>query len=102
MGKKKRFQVHEDYGEPKTQEERKLSQIVTDKISDKYAEKVAAVRSTQFSRWREICGVGPDDPIDWDNPYVHLEWMLCDFKTQMKLMTKDRDQVVESMDDMQR
>lgn len=102
MGKKRKLQVHQDQGESMTQDERKLKEKLMDKIEEKYDEKVATIRATHYPRWREICEVGPSDPIDKDNPYVHLEWFLCDFKVQYDLMNGNRDKVLEQMDDMQR
>lgn len=102
MGKRRGFLVHKEHGESKTQDERKLAQKITDKTSDLYKGKIAQIRATQYPRWREICEVGPDDPIDMDNPYVHLEWFLCDFEWQVKLMNGRRDYVLQQMDEQQR
>ena len=39
-------------------------------------------------RWARLSGSeNPDDPntIDWDNPYVQLEYLLCDSGLLMRL-----------------
>lgn len=102
MGKKKRLQVHDEYGKPVPQDERKLKEKIVDGIEAGYDRKVAQIRATQLPRWRGICGVETDSEIDYDNPYVHLEWFLCDFRVQVKLMNGQRDYALERMDESQR
>lgn len=36
------------------------------------------VRSRQFPRWIEVCGVDDYTEIDYDNPFVKIEWLLSD------------------------
>ena len=63
---------------------------------------VADIRAKWLGRWMEICGVDNPDDIDYDNPYVHLEWLLCDPRVTAKLTGKRVDDALAMMDDMQR
>lgn len=35
-------------------------------------------RANYHARWMEVCGVDSVDKIDYDNPFVKIEWLLCD------------------------
>lgn len=36
------------------------------------------IRSQQYPRWIEVCGVDDYTEIDYDNPFVKIEWLLSD------------------------
>lgn len=36
------------------------------------------VRKEYHSRWMKACGVDKVEDIDYDNPFVKIEWLLCD------------------------
>lgn len=61
----------------------------------------AKVRSKWTDRWMQICGVDTPDEIDYDNPYVHLEWILCDMGIQAKLMAGNLESAFKLMDEQQ-
>lgn len=39
---------------------------------------VAQIRAHYLNDWMEICGVTRVEDIDYDNPHVHIQWLLCD------------------------
>lgn len=46
---------------------------------DDQREKIAMQARTKFMpRWMEECGVDDWHDIDYKNPQIHLEWILCD------------------------
>lgn len=53
-------------------------------------------------RWMKLSGVDRWEDIDWDNPYIHLEWFLCDWRMLGKLTDGNRDEVLALMDEQQR
>lgn len=62
----------------------------------------ASTRMKWMERWMEICGTDTVEGIDYDNPYVHLEWLLCDLRVTAKLSGNKVDEALAMMDDMQR
>ncbi len=62
----------------------------------------ARTRMQWMERWMEICGTDTPEGIDYDNPYVHLEWLLCDLRVTAKLTGNRVDDALAMMDDMQR
>lgn len=50
------------------------------------------IRANWMDRWARLSGCEPDDygkydysKIDWNNPYVRIEYILCDPKIESKL-----------------
>ena len=50
------------------------------------------IRTKWMDRWARLSGVEPDDYgkydyslIDWENPYIRLEYILCDPKIESRL-----------------
>lgn len=41
-------------------------------------EVLANIRSKNLGRWCEVCGVTDPIDIDYDNPFVKIEWLLSD------------------------
>lgn len=37
-------------------------------------------REKYLERWMEVCGVSDPMQIDYENPFVKIEWWLCDFR----------------------
>lgn len=71
-----------------------------------------AKRKKYMYRWCKICGVKWKRDIDYDNPRVHVEYMLCDIRNQamladpqsrhifLELLTdEERDMYLNSVDD---
>lgn len=53
-------------------------------------------------RWCKICGVDDPKDIDYSNPYVNLEWFLCDVRVVAKLTGHRRDLVLPMMSEQQK
>ncbi len=108
MGKRRKERVHEERGEgphrERLSEDEKLSlkERISLKLEESNAQNTATTRLKFYPHWRKVCGVETDEEIDFDNPIVHLEWFLCDFRIQGKLMDGKREEVLEMMDDVQR
>lgn len=39
---------------------------------------VAQIRAHYLKDWMEICKVDRPEDIDYQNPHVHIQWLLCD------------------------
>lgn len=39
---------------------------------------LAQIRAKHYPRWCELCGVEDPKDIDYNNPFVKIEWLLCD------------------------
>lgn len=83
-------------------EKRTLKEKMLDKLEESSDENAAKVRYKFGPRWMKLCGVDRWEDIDWDNPYVHLEWFLCDWRMLGKLTDGRRDEVLAKMDEQQR
>ena len=97
MGKLRKERVHEDRGKGPSMKER-----IVMRMEETHDANTAKVRAQFLEHWMEVCGVDSVDKIDYDNPYVHLEWFLCDFKMIAKLTDGQREEVLALMDDQQR
>lgn len=80
----------------------KLKAAVVDKMEDQYDTMSANIRIKYFPRWRQICNVERDEDIDFNNPYVHLEWMLCDPRVIGRLTGGKKEEAIAWMDEQQR
>ena len=90
------YKAHEDGSGPKgIKEQTELY------LEAHFDEVTAKVRSKWTDRWMRICGVDTPDGIDYDNPYVHLEWILCDMNIQAKLMAGNLESAFKLMDESQ-
>lgn len=58
------------------------------------------VRSKYLARWMDVCGVDSPEDIDYDNPFVKIEWLLCDPGWLHAIKSKKgREQFLERLDD---
>lgn len=58
------------------------------------------VRAKHLSRWMEVCGVDSPDEIDYENPFVKIEWLLCDPAWLHAIKTKKgREEFLERLGD---
>lgn len=74
-----------------------------DKMEDMFADATMRARVSKMDRWAEICGTDDRSKIDYSNPYVSLEYFLCDFKIQLMLADKDqRNDALLQMSELQR
>lgn len=80
MGKKRLLKIKgEDYERKKTltdEEKLTIGQRISERLQMHFEEDDARTRFQYYPRWREISDL-PDGSIDYDNPIVALEWVLC-------------------------
>ena len=62
----------------------------------------AQARVKKLPRWRELSGVDNDADIDYDDPIISTEFLLCDQNIQTLLVLGKRDKVLAQMNDHQR
>ena len=86
----------------KTGEISGVSDRVRFELDMKHDQYTAQTRAHWTERWMEICGVQTPEEIDYDNPYVHLEWLLCDLRVTAKLTSGMLDEALAMMDEKQR
>lgn len=55
----------------------------------KHAEAVAMIRANRMNDFMEMCGVGEPADIDYDNPHVKINWLLCD-PVNIRLVTNHK------------
>ena len=61
---------------------------------------LSQVRFKHIDRWMDVCGVDSPEDIDYDNPFVKIEWLLCDPGWLHAIKSKKgRDQFLERLDD---
>lgn len=81
MGKKRLLKIKgENYErkKPMTEEEKlTIGQRISERLAMHFDENDAKTRFQYYPRWKEISDM-PDGSIDYDNPIVALEWVLCD------------------------
>lgn len=100
MGKARKQKVHDEQGPSKTMKER-----IVDRMEYMNDNNTAKTRAKCFDLWMEMSGVDTPDRINYDDPRIHLEWLLCDFKILGKLTSGKpelRQEVLDMMDDTQR
>ena len=90
------YKAHEDGSGPKG-----VKDQIDLYLDAHYDELTAKVRQKWFPRWMQITGASTPEDIDFDNPYVHLEWILCDMRIQSRLMDGNLDSAFKFMDDRQ-
>jgi len=90
------YKAHEDGSGPKG-----IRDQVDLYLDTHFDDLTAKVRGKWTSRWMQICGADSPDEIDYDNPYVHLEWILCDMRIQSRLMDGNLESAFKSMDEQQ-
>ena len=83
-------------------EKMSLKERLALKMDEMAEQNAAQVRLKYYDRWMKICGVDRWEDIDFDNPIVHLEWFLCDWRMLGKLTDGNRDEVLALMDEQQR
>lgn len=99
MGKAKKERIHEKYGDSPSMRER-----IAMRMDESNANNTARIRAQAMEYWMELQGVDDPSLVDHseNDPIVHLEWFLCDFRMIAKLTAGKRDEVLEQMDDLQR
>ena len=90
------YKAHEDGTGPKG-----VKDQIDLYLDTHFDEMTAKVRSKWTARWMQICGADTPDGIDYSNPYVHLEWILCDMRIQSRLMDGNLESAFKSMDEQQ-
>lgn len=69
-----------------------------DKINDQHEKVVFQVRANYLQRWCEICGTDNPAEIDYNEPHVFIEHLLCDPVNMHKLRNaKTRQEVYDLM-----
>ena len=81
---------------------RKIKEIFNDAMDTAVSQSAIKIRERYYPRWRKVCGVETDEEIDFDNPVVSTEWLLCDPKVQRELIQGRRDNVLAMMTETQR
>lgn len=73
----------------------KIREMLGEKADDLHDRITAQARAKWLTRWaertEEITGrpcESPDD-IDYTDPYIHIEWLLCDPTNQARIQSKD-------------
>ncbi|MBR6911818.1 MAG: hypothetical protein IKN41_08185 [Candidatus Methanomethylophilaceae archaeon] len=79
----------------------RLKENAYNKLQDTWGQHAASTRAKYLDRWCRLCGVDDPKDIDYDNPYVHLEWFLCDPRYLIKLTSGKRNEVLAEMDEIQ-
>lgn len=105
MGKKRLQRIREERGQGPTMEELKdrgLKDKIMASMDGKYDSSVAKARAACYPRWRAMTDRGPDEDPDFTNPFVHLEWILCDLKVQVHLSEGNREEAFKYFDDQQK
>lgn len=80
----------------------KVKDAMLNKMLDSWEENAAKTRLKYYDHWANLCGVTEWKDIDFDNPYVHLEWILCDPRVLFKLTGGAREEALAMMDEQQR
>ena len=58
--------------------------MIADQLANEFLDKSAdAKRKKLMKRWCKMCGVRRPADIDFTNPTVHLEYILCDTRYQL-------------------
>lgn len=70
---------------------------IKDALDTKYDQIQCQAYSKWYPRWKEICG----GDVDFDNPYVKVEMVLCDIRVQkilsdQKLTVEERREMARS------
>lgn len=81
---------------------RKIKEVFNDAMDTAVSQSAVKIRQRYYPRWRKVCGVETDEEIDFDNPVVSTEWLLCDPKVQRELIQGRRDNVLAMMTETQR
>ena len=81
---------------------RKIKEVFNDAMDTAVSQSAIKIRQRYSPRWRKVCGVETDEEIDFDNPVVSTEWLLCDPKVQRELIQGRRDNVLAMMTETQR
>lgn len=81
---------------------RKIKEVFNDAMDTAVSQSAMKIRERYYPRWRKVCGVETDEEIDFDNPVVSTEWLLCDPKVQRELIQGRRDNVLAMMTETQR
>lgn len=56
----------------------KIVEDVKYQLESKKGGILSQVRAKHLSRWMDVCGVTDPADIDYENPFVKIEWLLCD------------------------
>lgn len=80
---------------------RKIKEVFNDAMDTAVSQSAVKIRQRYYPRWRKICGVETDEEIDFDNPVVSTEWLLCDPKIQRELIQGRRENVLAQMTEVQ-
>ena len=80
----------------------KTKEAIVDKMDEVNDANSYRNRQHWIGRWCQICGVENKEDIDYSNPYVNLEYQLCDFRIIGKLTAGKRDEVLETFTEQQR
>lgn len=72
-----------------------------DAMDDAMAMSAENVRRKYRPRWRKLCGVETDEEIDYNDPVVSTEWLLCDPRVQRDLIQGRRADVLARMTEQQ-
>ena len=80
---------------------RKIKEVFNDAMDTAVSQRAVKIRQRYYPRWRKICGVETDEEIDFDNPVVSAEWLLCDPKIQRELIQGRRENVLAQMTEVQ-
>jgi len=69
-------------------------------VDQKHDEAVALARYNRQQDFMEMCGVGEPSEIDYDNPHVRINWLLCDpVNVRLAQNPKLRYRFYEQMDE---
>lgn len=71
----------------------------TEFADQKHEEAVALARHNRMNDFMEMCGVGEPELIDYENPHVRINWLMCDpVNVRLVQNPKTRDRVYAQMD----
>ena len=82
-------------------ERKKLKETFNEAMETSMDQSAMKIRKRYYPRWRRVCGVETDEEIDFDNPVVSTEWILCDPRIQRELIQGRRENVLAKMTEIQ-
>lgn len=80
---------------------KKLKETINDAMETAMDQSAGKIRQRYYPRWRKVCGVETDAEIDFSNPIVSTEWLLCDPRIQRELIQGRRENVLAQMTEVQ-
>ena len=85
----------------KSKPRKRLMESLNDAMESSLDDTAARVRLQYHPRWKKICGVERSEDIDYNNPVVSTEYILCDPRIIRLLKQGRRDEVLKQFSEIQ-